>query len=418
MKKRCRERGVNVKRERRFRLRMTSAAVRRVVLAVLLMALAWARVGSADPARLAIRRPTGVLPDTYGRIAEVLLQYRPDLARRTDPVYRDLFQSLPRDVAVNVLCSSVDDLADFESHWMAAARGGGRDVHVFSVDMPISVWARDRYIARQPQTLSARAATVVPSANRDYDRPFLNDLRIPHELWLGAGDPPPEHIRLHVEGGNVVSNRRHVFVGSNALRDNPNVASASELRRTLARTFGREVVLVDDGHGAVPWPHVDMYLTPIGDDTLLVGSPAMGLDLLATCDENRLPKGVRAERQAPDGRRFDAVARRLERLHYRIVRLPALTKGNSWMVTYNNVLIDDSGDRRTVYMPIYGIPILDEAAADVYQRLGYQVRRIDASRISRLGGAVRCMANVTLRRTPLEGGSEGVRESGSEGVRE
>ncbi len=379
---------------------MKLTAVSRFLFAIAAVALGGGRAATADPAPSLVRVAGGVLPDSYGRIAEILLQYRADLARRTDPVYRDLFQSLPRDVAVNVLCSSDEDRRSFEWYWLEAARRDGREVHVVNVGMPITVWARDRYIARQTYSLSARAATVVPSASPDYDHVFLNDLRIPHEKWLGASAPEPEHIRLHIEGGNVISNRRHVFVGANALRDNANIGSKGELRRDLTDALGRDVILVDDGHGAVPWPHIDMYVTPIGDQVLIVGSPSLAMELLDSCEDSRIPKGMRGDRQVPDARKFDAVARRLERLGYRIIRLPALTKGNSWMVTYNNVLIDDQGQTRTVYMPTYGIPALDEAAREVYESLGFRVCPIDASRISRLGGAIRCMANVTLRRSP------------------
>ena len=77
--------------------------------------------------------------------------------------------------------------------------------------------------------------------------------------------------------------------------------------------------------------------------------------------------------------------------------MPLLQGGDDWMITYNNVLIDRRDEFDVVYMPVYHVPELDRAAARVYRDLGFEVRLVDVSEIFRMGGALRCVANVTRR---------------------
>jgi hypothetical protein len=67
------------------------------------------------------------------------------------------------------------------------------------------------------------------------------------------------------------------------------------------------------------------------------------------------------------------------------------------MVTYNNVLLEQRGRQKIVYMPVYGVPALDRGSERIYRGLGFEVKTIDVSQIFELGGAVRCLANVTER---------------------
>jgi hypothetical protein len=178
------------------------------------------------------------------------------------------------------------------------------------------------------------------------------------------------------------------------------------LWRSVGLLAGREYVLVGDEHGEVPWCHVDMYLTPIDEDTVLVASPRLGLELTGeACDEDADPMtdpGLGAACLADMlQERFDAVVTLLADHGYRVRRVPALVNvADEWMVTYNNVLIDDRSDRRTVYVPIYGLPVLDEVAVAIYIGLGFDVRTVDVSNVFASGGALRCVVNVTQRRPP------------------
>ena len=178
----------------------------------------------------------------------------------------------------------------------------------------------------------------------------------------------------------------------------------------LSKIFGRPAVPIQARDGQTPWIHTDMYLTPIDSRTILVSSPSEGCRLLEGQTSVTIPHRdrqvqVEFDALAPDSLRqtqFDDVARQLTDMGYQVIRVPSLINvEKDWMVTYNNVLMDYQNGQRVVFMPIYHIPELDHAAAQVYRALGFEVRPIDVSPIFQLGGAIRCLANVT-RRLPFE----------------
>lgn len=382
------------------RKRVVLAAVLAAVLSLLPAGILLGQVGTAPQTAAA------VIPDSGGAIAELVLHYVPDTAFELEPVYRDLFACLPADVRLQVLCPSEEAVSEFRQHWAAQAESGGRGVRLINVGRPISVWARDRRIARQDTFSLDAATTVVPSEASDYRDDQRNELDLPSVLASVSLVPGVLTSDLHIEGGNIVSNERHAFVGANVYDDN--LVAASDLRAfdaELRRLLGRDYVILEDATGCVPWCHADMYLTPVDNHTVLVASPALAETLLRIASEASLvpldvPDHVLAYGLNPKGEvSCDSIAGLMTEYGYRVVRLPAVIGPNEeWMVTYNNCLMEDRGGCRVVYMPIYHVSPLDEAAAFMYEALGFDVHRIDVSAIYENGGALRCLANVTQRR--------------------
>lgn len=343
----------------------------------------------------------GAVPDSHGAIAEILLHYDPNVTEELEPVYRDLFGTLPEDVRLKILCPTAEAAEDFIFAWELAL--DNRSVDVINVGLPLTVWARDRCIARQSKDLRHAAETFVPVAPSDYEEEKNNDLLLQDVLHEARLAPAVMDSPLHLEGGNVVSNRRHAFLGTNVLLDNDEMTRA-RLQNELQRILGRTPMRVGDPSGDVPWCHVDMYLTPIGDDTVLVASPRLATHLLSACEtgeENEgWPETLSATTCPSDSLQdqFDQVAEQLRKQGYRVYRLPAIANvPEQWMVTYNNVILDERQGCRVVYMPIYGVPALDRAASRTYRRLGFEVNTVDVSRLFESGGALRCIANVTAR---------------------
>jgi N-dimethylarginine dimethylaminohydrolase len=344
----------------------------------------------------------GVVPDTTGTIAEVLLQYDPDVSTELEPVYRDFLEALPSDVQVTVVCPSEWAAQDFTETWEADLKG--RSGRIINVGLPVSIWARDRYISRQPPRLSGRAESFVPVLDRTYEPEKRSDLLALELLGEARFMPSVLDSSLHIEGGNVVSNARHVFVGANVLRENDDIAD-EELAEELRTVFGREFIVVGDEDGEVPWCHIDMYLTPISNDTVLVANPRMAALILSRYGEDDQDAGLGGGPELGScpadslQQSFDDVAALVQRRGYRVLRVPALVEApDERMVTYNNVIMDHRGQRRVVYMPVYDIPDLDRVAAAIYEGLGFEVRTVDVSQIYSNGGAIRCLVNVTERR--------------------
>ena len=344
-----------------------------------------------------------VLSDFGQPIGEITIHYLPELNEELGPIYQELFSALPTEVRVVVLCPTASAALEFDRLWGHEQRSRGRSVDIRNVRRPISLWARDRQIARVTGADHHPAQPLIPTKYREYDEQKRGDLMANLE-WASPDPQMAKTSPLLIEGGNVVANLDHIFIGANVYADNQdNFPDERELSAELMRELGNALVIVRDPNDQVPWDHVDMYLTPVDDGTLLVGSPAMGRSLLggseAVAEALYLSTDLLVDEDSDQlSVVYDGVARLLRQYGYRVLRSPVVPGDDGdWLLTYNNVLLDFRNGERTVYMPVYGIPALDEAAESLYRSLDYEVVPIDMASILDLGGALRCIANVTQR---------------------
>ncbi len=349
-----------------------------------------------------------VIPDTGGPIAEIVLHYVPESAELLAPAYRDLFGVLSSDVALQILCPSVEASEEFLDEWADLARTGGRRIQVVNCAGPLTIWARDRRVARQDVLTGLPRTTYVPPAIPDYDEDKRHELAIPWYLANHVLGPGVLVSRIHLEGGNIVSNQRHAFVGANVLSENLRaLPSAVHLNRELVRLLGRDYLVLGDTQDNVPFCHADMYVTPVDEQTVLVADPRLAKRLLLGHDSSAAgqPDGSTPEAPAPTldhgADLLDQISEALTQRGYVVLRLPAvIDPDENWMVSYNNVLMERRDGRGIVYMSAYRVPRLDEAAFETYQRLGFEVHPVDVSLVYEYGGGVRCLANVIRRRPP------------------
>lgn len=276
------------------------------------------------------------------------------------------------------------------------------------------IWARDRYIASAapkadssvlPIWLVPQLVLTFDEASRAGERKIPNALNSFEPICRIAETP------IVLEGGNVLAAGRHVFIGANVIAENAATFVKESLLSTLSSTFKPRVLLIADDTGRPPAPHIDMYITVVGNDNILVGSPRLAADVMKNADEpsrRALAERLYITPDMPDPKgpdftpqriaRFDQVAAYLERAGYRVTRIPYVDcRNGDFIVTYNNVLQETHSGRHTIYMPIYKVPALDAAARMAYESLGFEVKPIDISPICHLLGAIRCMANVVER---------------------
>ena len=83
-----------------------------------------------------------------------------------------------------------------------------------------------------------------------------------------------------------------------------------------------------------------------------------------------------------------------------MVRIPIVPgRDGRTYVTYLNVLVDQRGGRRIVYLPTFrGMGALNAAAASVWRGLDYEVRPVDCTTTYEHFGSLRCLVNVLRRR--------------------
>jgi hypothetical protein len=359
-----------------------------------------------------------LLSECDGAIRELVIHYVPEAADAIVPIYRDFLRQLPGDVLVHVVCrdrAAFDDLAARVSPTECSLKP------VF-VDHPITGWSRDRWLALRacsdsPLSLRERVRVRAQSPTNDAEKTVLlcpqaengedvwpdraGDRRVAGDL-AAALRPKVSALAsgLYFDGGDVAADGETAFVTpAMPLRNiQRTVADADELRERLADILGRRVVLLHDA----PDHHTAMYMVPVGNRTVLVGDPAWARRLLVAAGHER-----EAADWFPGGpdfsdatvARFNAVARQCQALGYRVVRIPVLPgcDGRTFL-TYVNAIIDQRDGARIVYMPTFSFAAeLNQAAAQVWRSLGYEVRPVRCDACYRHFGTLHCLVNVLRR---------------------
>jgi hypothetical protein len=301
---------------------------------------------------------------------------------------------------------------------------------------------------------------VVSDAKRayvGYDSVYLTSMNLYKESQAGKGS-----VNLMMKGSvleameSPVFSKKIVFdnVPSHShlpkfhLEDNPNYAPVKGpqvedawIQKSLEYfkgRYGKEIVMMgedDPDTQAIEKPatfHIDMGVTPINDETVLVGSPQMAMDEIKKWPKdkyNAANKSIQAEtglrgdilnniirhnKEAdPDDssvmriqNNFESQAKKLKALGKNVIRVPYLEgdrySASPW-ITYGNCIQQDftrpdGSHVKNVFLPVFGIP-LDEVAIKIYESQGFEVVPLPLAAFTSLAGAIRCMSNY-LGRTP------------------
>jgi hypothetical protein len=344
------------------------------------------------------------LPEYVGPIRHVVLHAADGLVERQAGPAVELIRAMSPDTRITVACNGDTAQGEFRARLDAAGIAPDERIQFVDIPGPLSIWARDRYIATRPRRATGRSTWIVPRMPLAIHEPMrANEQAVPALLAMRSGDIAVLQSTIQLEGGNLIAMEDRILIGANVLTENLQEATPKRTRANLGELFALPIDYVMDDSGSPPMPHLDMYVTALGPMHVLVADPRLGAAILDTADD--ATRAAVAERLlgAPDvsaarADRFDAVARRLESDGYRITRIPFLdNRGGDFAITYNNVLQESRADRHIVYLPTYRVPALDAAARQVYESLGCEVRPIDVSLVSHLLGAVRCLANVVER---------------------
>jgi hypothetical protein len=216
-----------------------------------------------------------------------------------------------------------------------------------------------------------------------------------------------ERLGLIHENGNLVVTGAWVIVGERIFGDNPGLTRQTVLS-TLAKAIGHPVgqivvlpALPNENTG-----HVDLFVLPLGDSTVLVPY----IERAAVVDRHDDAVAQIAER----ARVFlDTQAHRLSGLHLKVVRVPMLPPlqwvspddGELDTIYFSpaNALLTDFGEgRRTAWVPKANGRVLRpvdrirqrrylRATSRALQANGWQARMVDATALGRYLGLFRCV---------------------------
>jgi hypothetical protein len=376
---------------------------------------------------------TTMVGTSQGRIDQILLTVPPVLtngATNTDiPVspiderhLKTLLIQMDSHTHFTFLCQ-VHQLARIES-WLDELKISADRASAFLCTSQYSVWAQDSYIPLVDH--HDNSILCKPSFF-----PRCEDSLVADRICRQA-DTRTVQSSLQFTGGNILQTNEYTLVGVDWVIKNFHGGSLSELQEVLHRfkgICGREVLPVGrklpvsslvrkhlPGGKYQALFNLDMFVTPTGinsangKEIIMVGRPSKSNKIL-----NRKPGPYEFDRL------FEQVQVQLEKC-FKVVELPLhfqtklLSKRvRAYHLSYNNVLIEnfitESGaTKRIVYMPIYGsndpslyddIPArktLDDAAAEIWKNVGFEVRRLDPMEDLAIGlGSIGCVAKALKR---------------------
>ncbi len=344
------------------------------------------------------------LSEYDGRIAHIVFHSADGLVGIAwRPVY-DLLIAMPDETRFTFVCDGDAALTETRGRLRQWKLGARENIRAHLVRTPLLLWARDRYIAARPPNDGGLPIWIVPRVIQNFDSDRrTGEQAVPTLLNAILPTCRVATTPIAFEGGNVIASNQQVFVGANVLRDNTAANPANQTKAGLADLFSLPVTLIADETGLPPICHVDLFITPIADDHVLVGSPTLASRVMAKADDASTKALAdrlfgKADFSIARATRFDAVAGKLASLGLTVTRVPYVdNRGGDFAVSYNNVLQEHRDGQNVVYMPIYKIPALDDAAAEAFKSLGMVVKPIDVSPVSHLLGATRCLANVVER---------------------
>jgi N-dimethylarginine dimethylaminohydrolase len=335
-------------------------------------------------------------PRTSAAAATWVWHLDPRMAELTAPTYRDLLDAIPKDARILVCVAHPRETLAYRG----LLELDDRRVRVVETGLPLSSWARDRYVF----FTRGRASCVVLPQAESVRVQWRGDLEVPHRLRRYLPTLKLIQTRLSFEGGNILLTDDRVIVGESLLIDSRAAFDGDDAAvvAELERTFGRRALVIGDASTTAPHAHVDMFLSVVGPRTLLLGDPILALEyfdvrdsLGIECTDVRGVGSFRRSTQINLARVYKKIAAQLEAEGFEVMRVPILhCDDGDDVVTWNNAVIERRGDRTRAYVPSYGIPLLDRKANECWRRAGAEVFPVRADLVILEGGAVRCLSNV------------------------
>ena len=364
-----------------------------------------ARAGEHAPRVPSAPLAERLVADDTGPLREIIMHYVPELEPAFGAAYRAFLGTLPEKTRVVFV----------------VRRGGGAALEAFlaridasavlsrarvvEIDVALGIWSKDRALVLDPAQAETRQVLLIPP------RPRRGEVSRPGDWPIAAAvaEALPESFELRslpvaFDAGDFAISGGRVVVDVNLFARNRSrgFRSPDELRDKLRTLLGRDVVMLGTDVGDVPRHHMSMYMAPLGDGTVLVGDPAAGASLVG---RDYVPGEVSPETGAPlradfspeTLARFERAARDLANAGFRVVRIPTVPFDDKTYFAYTNGIYETRDGQRTAWVPRFDVPSLDQAAAKIYEALGFRVVPVPVRAIYIQHGTIGCLVNVVAR---------------------
>ena len=337
------------------------------LVALLLAGLCWTSPAQCQPAG----EPAATLPGEFERQAAVVLAWDNE-EQGLEDVLLAVVRAIQGRLRVIILVN--DDAA--RAHVARMLGDANVDSDAIQIVMLSfeSVWTRD--YGPFEMVANGRNAVFVDPEHPRTDR--IHDNLAPSELAQRL-QMPSVRIPLVVEGGNLLSNGGGLIVATEALLEKNELAGHNQdfVEKSLRRDLGaRQIVILERLIGEESG-HVDMFVTFVARDTVVVGAYDPHDDPInsAVLDRNadRLSRLI-----GPAGK-------------LKVVRIPMGRRDFDIWRTYTNVFYANG----VLLLPTYPKldPDGDVVARRVYHRVlpDWRIVGIDCSRLIEWGGGLHCV---------------------------
>lgn len=338
-----------------------------------------------------------LLSDVHGGIEEVCVHYTRAFHAQTVETFGDFFSGLGENATVRVI---VEDHSDFEFLIAELSKLGllpSARLCPVVTGVPITPWAKDRF----GSMVSSRGPVLaVPPLRSMSEGPRANDEKVPEILAAALPGLECRSLPFFFDGGDLLADADSVYIAPNFIARNQAMDSegVSRLLSLIESAFKKKPVTIGDDISQIPNHHIGMFVTPLGNRTLAVGDPDLGLRLWHGDESIRTAVDVTAEEEhlAP----FRNAARCLEEKGFTVIRIPLLvTKLPQVYVSYNNAIVEHTADNKRIFMPTYGIPALDKSASGCLEAEGWNIVPVRVDKVYRHTGSLRCLVGIIRRST-------------------
>ena len=297
-------------------------------------------------------------------------------------------------------------------------------IMLLPLDSKQPYWMRDNGILFINK--KSNLITFVPCRSKNGEKVILNEyIRSSSSDNIVCND---SNVKFDFPGGEIVASESYIFCKKINLFDDDNLGSnRSKAKKEIEKLCKKK--MIDLSTIETPDSHIDLWLTPIDDKTIVLGDVLLGKEIMGKIPTSERPKiinkYIKAERSSgfklkktkrrknqkrlfysmlfkkinnsSDCISINNVKEYLENRGFTIVVIPSIGQlgiNRSSYYSYNNVLMEtykgDNGDIiKNIILPEYGLP-LDVIARQKWELLGFHVRQFPMNDIARRGGAIRC----------------------------
>lgn len=352
-----------------------------------------------------------LLPEADGALDQVLLHWTPKADRGLARTYADFLRALAPDVKITFVVPrnlSEPEARLFEQRLQSidSTNQLASRIERVVVDGPITAWSKDRALVARQDSLSNRARLIVPAEPNDSWVERHNDWRSVAQVVQRF----PERYKLDVapfdfDAGDIAVGRGSLIIDTNLLEKNRRrgYTTLQQLAGRLGEYLQMQVIALGDNWGDTPRHHLSMYMTPLTKNQVLVGDPRAAAAIVgegfqpgdrSVETEELLVADFSSTTQA----RFERATEELRAQGFEVTRIVNVPFDDKTYLSYTNGVFEVRDGRHLAYVPAYDIPALDQAAHDVYRKLGWEVVPIHVRSLFPFHGTIGCVVNVLARR--------------------